>query len=453
MLLVVLIFLSSCGDDPVSPVDETQIEGYSLVWADEFNSPEIETANWVYELGDGTDYGLPAGWGNAEKQLYQNSSENSFIEEVDGVSALVIVADEISDGIYHSAKLTTQGLQSFRYGRVEARMKLPTAQGMWPAFWMLGDNITEVDWPGCGEIDIMELVGSSPNTIHGSAHYATAENKHFGDTESKDLAAGAFDDEYHTFSINWTPESIAYSLDGAIYNSIAIEDDMKEFQRSFYIILNVAVGGNWPGHPDASTSFPQKMYVDYVRVYEMDGFEAHAAPALDIAEETIGVVIEEGITQYAFNSSFAQFPGIELKSFGDGGEPEIATTGVAIEGDSALVFSYPGAGWGGGWFQMDDSKDMSSFQSGSLIFSILSADNLANAEVKLEAVSNSFSVFLADYESVAVDNGYVEYTIPIADFIDLDLTKVIIPFALWNPVNDAGEFAEMEISVDNIYWE
>lgn len=455
ILIYTFIFLSfaACKSDD-EELPSTGLEDYTLIWSEEFNEPTISNLNWVYELGDGTDYGLPPGWGNAEKQLYTNAAENSFIEtDADNVSALVISANEESDGSYSSAKLSTQGLQSFRYGRIEARIKLPVAQGMWPAFWMLGDNITEVDWPGCGEIDIMELVGFAPSTIHGTVHYTNSENQHNSNGMPSSLSSGDFSDAYHDFRIDWTPESIIYSLDGSPYHTVSLEADMKEFQRSFYLILNVAVGGNWPGDPDATTVFPQKMYVDYIRAYSKDGFSPPAAPVLDIAEETIGSIIPPDIAQHSFNSTLSQFPGIGLKSFGAGGEPTISSTELAVEGDSALLFSYPGGNWGGGWFEMDTPLDLSTFSTGNLIFSIRKPAELADMEIKLEAVSNSAAVFLVNYTPIALANDYVQYTIPLTDFVDLDFSAIKIPIALWNPVDVNGEFLVVDVLLDDIYWD
>ncbi len=455
--LTILLSIFACkSDDETLPpsTSVTQYDGYTLIWNDEFNGLAISNLNWTYETGDGTAYGLPSGWGNDEKQIYTNAADNSFIEEdADGVSALVIVAQEESPGNYTSAKLTTQELQSFRFGRIEARIKLPTDRGMWPAFWMLGDNKSEVDWPGCGEIDIMELVGQEPNVIHGTAHYTDANKMLSSNGEPNMLATGNFDDAYHDFRLDWTPSSLIFSLDEVPYHTVTIEDDMKEFLRSFYLILNVAVGGNWPGDPDATTSFPQKMYVDYIRVYSIDGLNPPATPALNIDEETIGVIIPPSQAQLALNTSLNQFPNIELNTYGAGGEPVISSTDEAIEGDSALLFSYPGGTWGGGWLEMSTPLDMSAFTSGNLVFSIRQPSDLSDAEIKLEAFSNAAAVFLINYTPIGISNGYVEYTIPLSDFTDLDFSDLKVPFSLWNPVNDMNEYPVLDVYLDNIYWE
>ena len=457
LFYVLLLFVIACNPDPdVPPIDEPDFEGYTLVWSEEFDGNEINSLNWIHELGDGTAYGLPVGWGNDELQLYTDAPTNSYIEEdADGVSALVIAATEESPGNYRSAKLTTQGLHSFRYGKIDARIKLPTAQGMWPAFWMLGNNFPTLGWAGCGEIDILELVGSEPNVVRGNIHYVDGAQEYANDEGSPKMISETFDQNYHNFSIEWTPTEIKWFLDGELFKTTSIDDDgMKEFDRSFYLILNVAVGGNWPGNPDATTTFPQKMYVDYIRYYSKDGFTAPTEPALDIDEETVGVYVPPSIAQYAFNSTMTQFPNAELVVFGGGGEPEIFPSDNAIEGDSALLFRYPGGNWGGGWFDMNTSTvDMSAYASGSLVFSINKPVDLVDAEIKLESTSTDAAVFLVNYTPTAtLADGYVEYTIPLADFVGLDFTEIKIPFAFWNPVDAGGGFPAADVLLDNIHW-
>lgn len=449
MLGVATVLFASCKKE-----DPTAMEGYTLVWSDEFNSSTINSSNWKYELGDGTAYGLPPGWGNNELQIYTDAPANSYIEtDDDGVSALVISAQEDSPGNYTSAKLTTQGLQSFMYGRIEARMKMPFGEGMWPAFWMLGDNITEVDWPGCGEIDIMEMVGFEPNIVHGTVHYTTSDNFHNSYSGSQEIQSGNLSDLYHNYRIEWTPTEMIFSLDEVPYHTVEISSDMKEFKRSFYMILNIAVGGSWPGPPNASTSFPQKMFVDYIRVYSKNGFTAPLPPVLDVDEETLGEIVPVDVAQHAFNDSLDQFPGILLKSYGGGGAPVISSSVVSIDGDSSLTFNYPGGNWGGGWFELDTPMDLTNYTNGHLSFSIKPiSGQFAEVEVKLEAVSNTSSVFLSNYSPTSAGSGWVEYSIPISDFAGVDLNAIKIPFALWNPTDANGSYPFVNINVDNIYW-
>lgn len=233
--------------------------GYNLVWQDEFNGTAIDASNWVHELGN-------SGWGNNELQNYTARPENSFISN----GKLVIEAKQESLGgaPYTSARMKTQGLREFQYGRIDIRAKLPTGKGIWPALWMLGENIGTVGWPKCGEIDIMEIIGSEPATLHGTVHWDNNGNyANYG--QSTTLPSGTFADEYHVFTITWDDQFIRWFLDDVEYNVIDITPvGLSEFHNEFFFLFNIAVGGNWPGSPDGTTVFPQQMKVDYVRVFQ-----------------------------------------------------------------------------------------------------------------------------------------------------------------------------------------
>jgi beta-glucanase (GH16 family) len=442
----------ACNKEDTPPAEDGY-EGYTLIWSEEFNE-DISEENWVFELGDGTAYGLPPGWGNAERQLYTNSINNANIQPDDERNSVlaIIAKKEPGNNKYSSAKLTTKNLHSFRFGRVEARIKVPEGRGIWPAFWMLGDNHNvEIDWPGCGEIDIMEVIGHEPERVYCSAHYTNGENKLSSNIESY-VASQSLSEDYHIYRVDWTPTELIYSLDGTVVNQIPIEDDMKEFLRSFYIILNVAVGGNWPGDPDGTTVFPQKMLVDWVRVYSKDGLNPPAAPALDVEEETLGSV-SGSLGAFALNSTLGQFSNAVLKAYGAGGEPEVFASGTAIDGDSSLLLSYPGGNWGGAFFVLDPTMDASSYAAGKLKFSLHYPPELDDIEIKLESVATAVSLFMKDYSGVDVGNGFVEYTIPLSDFDGLDLTDLKIPFALWNPKDANGDYLAVDVLLDNVYWE
>lgn len=237
-----------------------QAQNYQLVWSDEFSEPTINTSSWTHETG-GT------GWGNNELEYYTNRNVNSYIQD----SSLVIEAKKESYGgkSYTSARMITKGKRFFTYGKIEARMKLPYGKGIWPAFWMLGENISTVSWPACGEIDIMELIGGGANDkrIYGTAHWESNGHASYGGNYT--LGTGIFADDYHVFSIVWNSKSIQWFVDGSKYVTIDITPaGLQAFHKNNFIILNLAVGGNWPGSPDATTIFPQKMYIDYVRVYQ-----------------------------------------------------------------------------------------------------------------------------------------------------------------------------------------
>ncbi|MCK5267138.1 MAG: glycoside hydrolase family 16 protein, partial [Spirochaetes bacterium] len=240
--------------------------GWTLTWADEFSSPTINTANWTHETGDW-------GWGNNEYQNYTTSLDNSFINEWDGNGMLVIKAiyngEGVAVGNYTSARLKTQGKQYWQYGKVAARIQLPYGQGIWPAFWMLGENIGSVGWPKCGEIDIMEMVGGGAgkdDTSHGVVHWDNGGWTYEGAYST--LPSGILADDFHVFEIEWDSTQVVWKRDGVTFFSKNITSaDMSEFHANFFILLNMAVGGNWPGYPDTTTVFPQYMYIDWVRVY------------------------------------------------------------------------------------------------------------------------------------------------------------------------------------------
>lgn len=230
-----------------------------LVWSDEFASETLNPQNWLFDKGAG-------GWGNNELQYYSNRPENIRIE--DGVLIIEARNEEYMAWEYTSARIKTHYLQSWTYGRIEARMKLPVGgKGVWPAFWMLGDNIATARWPNCGEIDIMENIGN-PTVIYGSVHgpgYSggNAITKSF--VSAVDLSA-----DFHIYAVEWEADEIRWYVDDQLYHTLRREQVPGEwvFDHPFFLILNLAVGGNWPGYPDETTIFPQQLLVDYVRVYQ-----------------------------------------------------------------------------------------------------------------------------------------------------------------------------------------
>lgn len=183
------------------------------------------------------------------------------------------------------------------------------------------------------------------------------------------------------------------------------------------MIFNVAVGGYWPGEPDNTTDFPQNMYVDYVRVFQKDGFDSPQAPALDIDEETIGQNIESTLAQHAIKDAFEDLGSASVIVYGGGGEPLVGTSELAVDGDSSLVFNFPGGSWGGGYIKLDASKDLSSYTM--LNFSLKIPIDLADAEIKLESPSTNAAIFLKDYTGTVVGSDFLEYSIPLADFFGI----------------------------------
>jgi beta-glucanase (GH16 family) len=231
---------------------------WKLIWSDEFDGQSVNTSNWTYETGTGTN-----GWGNNELQYYTSRPENVTIEN--GMLVITARQESYSGRNYTSARMKTQGKKSFRFGKIEARMKLPIGQGSWPAFWMLGDNITFVGWPKCGEIDIMEHINSE-NKVYGTLHWDNNGHVSKGGSTFCDVT------QFHVYSIEWNESIIQFFVDGQSYYYQSIANGINstdEFQNPFFIILNLAIGGNWPGNPDGTMQFPIKMYVDYVKAYEL----------------------------------------------------------------------------------------------------------------------------------------------------------------------------------------
>lgn len=243
---------------------------WSLSWHDEFDQPDgsrPDRTKWTYDLGG-------SGWGNQELESYTDRGENAHIERGHLVITARLEHFTGFDGIareYTSARLKTLGRFSQKYGRFEARIKIPAGQGMWPAFWMMGDDIEHVDWPRCGEIDIMENVGKEPGIVHGSLHGPVRGSLPKDLMQSFALPAEqSFGDDFHLYGVEWQPDVIRFYVDSLSYASFDPRSPGSGawvFDHPFFILLNVAVGGDWPGTPDTSTQFPQSMLVDYVRVY------------------------------------------------------------------------------------------------------------------------------------------------------------------------------------------
>ncbi|RZU74443.1 beta-glucanase (GH16 family) [Micromonospora kangleipakensis] len=253
-----------------------------ITWQDEFNAPAgtpVDQSRWRFDIGGG-------GWGNNEQQYYTNSTSNAVH---DGQGNLVITARKENPANYQchygrceytSARLLTAATFTQAYGRFEARIKIPRGQGIWPAFWMLGNDIGSVGWPSSGEIDIMENVGKEPNTVYGTVHgpgYSGSGGISGSRTLGQPLADG-----FHTYRVDWEPNSIVWYLDGVEYHRVdpgRLGGNRWVFDHPFFLILNVAVGGYWPGYPDAATQFPQQMLVDYVRVSGYTSGDGNPPPA------------------------------------------------------------------------------------------------------------------------------------------------------------------------------
>ena len=247
--------------------------GLTLVWSDEFSGKDgssPDPSKWTYDIGTGEN-----GWGNHELEYYTNRPENARIEKGNLVITAIAENFKSPDGATHkytSARLKTQGRFAQTYGRFEARIKIPEGQGIWPAFWMLGADIPTVGWPKCGEIDIMENIGKEPRLNHGSLHGPSSIKPTSDLTSTFSLPSGAkYAADFHLYAVEWEPEVVRFYVDSNLYATFPSSDwpsgGQWVFNHPFFILLNVAVGGDWPGSPDASSAFPQTMLVDYVRVY------------------------------------------------------------------------------------------------------------------------------------------------------------------------------------------
>ena len=241
------------------------------MWLDYFKEPkgsQIDSNKWTAQTGG-------SGWGNRELQYYTNRVDNAF--QADGLLTIRVLREHFTgtDGVsreYTSARLVTKKTFTATYGRFEARLKIPRGQGIWPAFWMLGDDIDNLGWPRCGEIDIMENIGKEPSMIHGTIHGP-------GYSGAKAVSAAyslknnqVFADSFHTFAVEWEPDVLRFYCDVYLYKTLTPSDlppgSSWVYNHPFFVLLNIAVGGNWPGKPDDTTQFPQEMQVDYVRVYQ-----------------------------------------------------------------------------------------------------------------------------------------------------------------------------------------
>lgn len=259
ILAAISLSLAGCDEESKQSVES---RNWQLVWSDEFDGPTgtlPDASKWGYDLGNN------GGWGNAELENYTNDPQNVSL---DGNGNLVITA--IKNGnAYTSARVNTKGKFSQAYGRFEARLKTPYGPGIWPAFWMLGADVDEIGWPNCGEIDIMEMKGQQPSIIHGTVHgpgYSAGN----AISSSYALQNDRFDLDFHTYAVEWTESQIDFFCDGYLYKRISKSDVPGEwvYDHPFFLILNVAVGGNYVGYPTEQTPFPQKMTIDYVRVYQ-----------------------------------------------------------------------------------------------------------------------------------------------------------------------------------------
>jgi beta-glucanase (GH16 family) len=280
-LLTFTLFFNSCNseetitpDVPPEPDTEEPNEeeeaSWQLVWEDDFDADELDQSKWSYQLGDGCHISQNlCGWGNNELQYYTEREQNISVE--DGFLTITAHEEDYEGSDYTSARIRTIQKGDWRFGRIEVRAKLPQGQGIWPAIWMLPTDENFGGWPQSGEIDIMEMVGHEPETVHGTIHFGDPWPNNQNEGEPYSLESGIFADNYHVFSIEWEQNKIEFFVDGNLFFTVTpstVSPKQYPFNDKFHLIMNIAVGGNWPGNPNSSTEFPQTMSIDYVRVYQ-----------------------------------------------------------------------------------------------------------------------------------------------------------------------------------------
>tara|TARA_X000000950_G_scaffold206499_1_gene248420 strand:+ start:40 stop:888 length:849 start_codon:yes stop_codon:yes gene_type:complete len=270
--IAVCLFFIACSEEEVvsqnNEINDWEIEGWNIIWQDEFDQDSLDLTKWSHETGG-------HGWGNNELQYYTDSDSNSYVEN----GNLVLKAEVVPQGIgssrglryYSSARLRTYGKGDWKYGRIEVKAKVASGQGIWPAIWMLPTDWLFGGWPSSGEIDIMEHVGYDLGVVHGSVH-TEAYNHKINTQRSSAKKITNVDTEFHVYSIIWDKDMISFFIDDVQY--FLFENDQQgnyktwPFDQRFHLLINIAVGGDWPGNPNNSTNFPRTMLIDYVRVYE-----------------------------------------------------------------------------------------------------------------------------------------------------------------------------------------
>jgi beta-glucanase (GH16 family) len=272
--LLWILAVATCGggstpSEPEVPIDPPADTGtWTLVWQDEFDGTALDGTKWSVMYGDGCDLGI-CGWGNGELQWYQD--RNLLV--ANGVLTITARREAVGGKAFTSARLRTAGKGDWKYARVEARARLPQGQGMWPAIWMLPTDEVYGGWAASGEIDIMELLGHEPATVHGTIHYGGAWPNNRSSGRPYTLSSGTFADDFHTFALEWEHGVIRWFVDGELYQtqtqwSTGGFQFPAPFDQRFHLLVNLAVGGSWPGEPDSTTVFPQQLVVDWIRVYQ-----------------------------------------------------------------------------------------------------------------------------------------------------------------------------------------
>lgn len=327
------------SDSPMNQRDSHESRQPRLVWSDEFD--QFDQHIWQPMIGDGTEHGIP-GWGNEELQYYTGRPENVRVEN--GELIITALKEDYEGFQYTSARLRTQGRIETTYGRIEARIRVPATRGIWPAFWMLPTNDTYGSWPLSGELDIIETTNDAMEA-HGTIHFGhlIPENAAIGGKLQRDVSFGA---DYAVYAVDWYPDRIEWSVDGKLYHRVfasqwftggSPESLTAPFDQPFHFLLNVAVGGRWPGNPDSTSEFPQEMRVDWVRLYEMP---ERRAPYLGTPFVLPGVIEAE---HYDLGGQGVAYAELEPKNLGAAFRPhEAVDLESSSEGGTHVGWIAPG---------------------------------------------------------------------------------------------------------------
>jgi beta-glucanase (GH16 family) len=448
MALLLSLFINGCDNitDPESVIDPTVIEDYIMVWSDEFDADNLDTSFWNYEQGYGQN-----GWGNDEWQMYTDSADNVRLE--DGNLVIDAVWDSLNyavpgkrDGSITSARINTKDKFSFKYGKVKARIKVPGSSGMWPAFWMLGTNFDTIGWPYCGEIDVMEISplyhgdNTTLCTIHWWDDLAESYSSD-GETRSFDTPLTA---DYHIYEVEWDEQRIIGKIDGITYFTKVIDSaTMSEFLRDFFLIFNVAVGGNLGGDPDENTDWQEQMLVDWVRVYQAETNEEEINTFGIFTDET---EVDAGITV----GDDAEFFIWENEWTGD---PTLSSVNIPpYEGENVLALASTGQGWFGGGISSNIPTDLSSFADGSLKIMIKMPANVTFKLGIIDFLGNeNYVIFPANQTAFGLqrDGEWGQAIIPMQDLKgSVDISMLTYAFAILEENGTSCQFA-----IDDIYYD
>lgn len=259
-------------------------DNYELVWSDEFNGNYLDTNTWNYEIGTGS-----WGWGNNEQQYYTDRN----IKVSNGTMKITAKREDYGGMKYTSSRITTKNKKNFKYGKIEARIKMPKFKGVWPAFWMLGANQDSVGWPKCGEIDIVEAINDE-NLVYGTLHWFNDPGNNNADSGSS--VAVADRTEYHVYGVEWTADKLRWYMDGKVYRTMDVSNDsFSEVRKEYFVIFNMAIGGQWPGYDIDETAFPATMEVDWVRVYKKveETTTKYTGPMITVTEDAVETCSEK----------------------------------------------------------------------------------------------------------------------------------------------------------------